>query len=64
MGNDLGVIMANIVDAIKEIGTSNSWELIGEPATEAEFNANFTNHDSSNPITWTEAKTKLDELNA
>ena len=55
--------MANIVDAIKEIGTSKHWELIGEPTTEAEFDTNFTNHDSSNPITWTEVKVKLDELN-
>ena len=51
-----------ISDAILACNVISSFELRGNPQTEEEFNASFTNYDTENSITWSEVKAKYDEL--
>ena len=69
--------MASIAQALSELGVTE-WVLRGEPTSEAEFNqmfrkvtgadANGSAIESANPsdwgVTWTQVKTKQDELTA
>lgn len=53
-----------ISDAILACNVISRFELRGNPQTEEEFNASFTNLDPENTITWFQVKNMYDVLRA
>ena len=50
-----------ISDAVRLLGV-RKFEIVGEPATQEEWDVSFTNHDTENTVTFEQAYTKYLEL--